>query len=114
MALAQAAYPRMDDVGLDSIVLEKILLLAPELRIAVHVKDEANLSSLGAAHYLHTELLLQRDGQVAACATRAAARKDENCCSLGLGFYSLALSFCSLCLLELLLSGPGLLLAVPA
>ncbi|XP_061417595.1 uncharacterized protein LOC133348671 isoform X1 [Lethenteron reissneri] len=74
MALAQAAYPRMDDVGLDSIVLEKLLLLARELRIAIHVKDEANLSSLGAAHYLHTELLLQRDGQVAAC---AAARVDE-------------------------------------
>ncbi|CAN0392078.1 unnamed protein product [Lampetra fluviatilis] len=72
MVLAQAAYPRMDYVGLDTIVLEKILLLARELRIAIHVKDEAILSSLLAAHYLHTELLLQRDGQVAACATHVA------------------------------------------
>ncbi|CAM9704256.1 unnamed protein product [Lampetra planeri] len=31
MALAHADYPRMDDVGLDSIVLEKMLLLAREL-----------------------------------------------------------------------------------
>ncbi|CAM9503695.1 unnamed protein product [Lampetra planeri] len=77
MVLAQAAYPRMDDVGLDSIVLEKLLLLARELWIAVHVKDEANLSSLGAVHYLHTELVLQRDRQVVACATRVAAREVE-------------------------------------
>ncbi|CAN0391947.1 unnamed protein product [Lampetra fluviatilis] len=72
MVLAQAAYPRMDYVGLDTIVLEKILLLARELRIAIHVKDEAILSSLLAAHYLHTELLLQQDGQVAACAAHVA------------------------------------------
>ncbi|CAM9303202.1 unnamed protein product [Lampetra fluviatilis] len=77
MALAQVAYPRMDDVGLDTIVLEKMLLLARELRITIHVKDEANISSLRAAHYLHTELLLQRDGQVAACATHIAAQENE-------------------------------------
>ncbi|CAN0382216.1 unnamed protein product [Lampetra planeri] len=50
MALAQAAYPRMDDVGLDTIVLEKMLLLARELRITIHIKDEVNLSSLRATH----------------------------------------------------------------
>ncbi|CAN0119854.1 unnamed protein product [Lampetra fluviatilis] len=77
MALAQAAYPRMDDVGIDAVALEKLLVLARELRIAIHITDEGDLSSLRNARYLHTELLLQRDKLVAACATHAAASEDE-------------------------------------
>ncbi|CAN0138890.1 unnamed protein product [Lampetra fluviatilis] len=49
MPLAQAAYPKMEQAGLDSVVLERMLALARELNVALPAMEEDDLSSLKVA-----------------------------------------------------------------
>ncbi|CAN0287156.1 unnamed protein product [Lampetra planeri] len=53
LALAKAAFPRMDEEGVDAMVAEKLLLLADELDVAVLAQDDAEMSSLLVARHIH-------------------------------------------------------------
>ncbi|CAN0021403.1 unnamed protein product [Lampetra fluviatilis] len=59
LALAKAAFPRMDHEGIDVMVTEKILLLADDLDIVIVAQDDAEMCSLQAARLLHANLLSQ-------------------------------------------------------
>ncbi|CAN0299183.1 unnamed protein product [Lampetra planeri] len=45
-ALAKAAFPRMDEEGVDAMVAEKILLLADDLNFVILAQDDADMGSL--------------------------------------------------------------------
>ncbi|CAM9504189.1 unnamed protein product [Lampetra planeri] len=43
LALPKAAFPQMDQEGIDALVLEKMLALARDLRVVVHTIDDDDL-----------------------------------------------------------------------
>ncbi|XP_061436567.1 uncharacterized protein LOC133361617 [Lethenteron reissneri] len=80
LAMAKSAFPRMDDDGVDAMVTEKILLLADDLDIAVVAQEDAEMTSLQAARFLHANLLsLRRKASRASagCAVAAATLPTE-------------------------------------
>ncbi|XP_075926286.1 uncharacterized protein LOC142929264 [Petromyzon marinus] len=74
LALAKAAFPRMDGEGVDAMVTEKLLALAQELQIVIVAEDDADMCSLRAARHIHAHLIAQRrsplvpKGAAAVCA----------------------------------------------
>ncbi|CAN0238149.1 unnamed protein product [Lampetra fluviatilis] len=66
LALGLAAYPRSDQVALDSLVMEKMLELASEMGVILPVNDEDEQASLLAAGCLQANETLQKQTRVAA------------------------------------------------
>ncbi|CAM9292505.1 unnamed protein product [Lampetra fluviatilis] len=73
LALAKAAFPRMDIEGVDAMVTEKILLLADDLDIVIVAPDDTEMCSLQVARLLHANLLAQRWKASKAASGRAVA-----------------------------------------
>ncbi|CAM9954254.1 unnamed protein product [Lampetra planeri] len=69
LAMARAAYLRIDDEAIDALVLQKLLKLARELCIVIQAVDDENMCSLRAARCIHAHLLLHRDSTIAASAS---------------------------------------------
>ncbi|CAM9646586.1 unnamed protein product [Lampetra planeri] len=67
MALAKSAYPGMDHVRRDSLVLERMLMLAQGLKVVMPATGEDDLSSLQVAWCLQAHLDIQQRATVAAC-----------------------------------------------
>ncbi|CAM9766505.1 unnamed protein product [Lampetra planeri] len=85
LALAKAAFPRMDEEGVDAMVAEKLLLLADELDIAVLAQDDGEMSSLLVARHIHGGLRsLRRKAAkgVAGHAMAATALPSEEVCGV--------------------------------
>ncbi|CAM9509760.1 unnamed protein product [Lampetra fluviatilis] len=83
LAMARAAYPRMDDEAIDALVLQKLLELVRELCIVIQVVDDENMCSLRAARSIHTHLLLHhlllhRDSTIAASASTSEPACTDN------------------------------------
>ncbi|CAN0410938.1 unnamed protein product [Lampetra fluviatilis] len=65
LALADAAFPRMDKEGKDAMVTEQLLVLAHELGVPINVADEMEICSLAIATSIHAyEVLKRRPGVV--------------------------------------------------
>lgn len=79
LALAKAAFPRMDEEGVDAMVAEKILLLADDLNFVILAQDDADMSSLRAARHIHANLISQRrKANKAAAGHTVAATTSES------------------------------------
>ncbi|CAN0410966.1 unnamed protein product [Lampetra fluviatilis] len=79
LALVKAAFPRMDEEGIDAMVAEKILLLADDLNFVILVQDDADMSSLRAARHIHANLISQqRKANKAAAGHTVAATTSES------------------------------------
>ncbi|CAM9886419.1 unnamed protein product [Lampetra planeri] len=68
IALAQAAYPKMDKDVLDTLVLDRMLGLAQELDVVLPASDDDDLTSLRVARCLQAHLNIKRRSKVVACA----------------------------------------------
>ncbi|XP_042201887.1 uncharacterized protein LOC121851863 [Callorhinchus milii] len=60
LALADAAFPRMDEEGQDAMVLEQLLKLAQDLGVPINTADETDISSLRVATSMQAHEVLQR------------------------------------------------------
>ncbi|XP_078476934.1 uncharacterized protein LOC144737926 isoform X1 [Lampetra planeri] len=60
LALADAAFPQMDEEGQDAMVLEQLLKLAQDLGIPINTADEIDISSLRVATSIQAHEALQR------------------------------------------------------
>ncbi|CAM9442173.1 unnamed protein product [Lampetra planeri] len=60
LALADAAFPRMDEEGQDAMVLEQLLKLAQDLGVPINTADEIDISSLRVATSIQAHEALQR------------------------------------------------------
>ncbi|CAN0274059.1 unnamed protein product [Lampetra planeri] len=65
--MAGVAYPRMDQDAVDSLVLQKLLSWARELRVAIPEADDDDFTSLRAARCIQAHLPFKGDATVAAC-----------------------------------------------
>ncbi|CAN0421548.1 unnamed protein product [Lampetra planeri] len=73
LALADAAFPRMDKEGKDAMVTEQLLALAHELGVPINVADEMDICSLAIATSIHAyEVLKRKPGVVCKWAGNAA------------------------------------------
>ncbi|CAN0156833.1 unnamed protein product [Lampetra fluviatilis] len=73
LALADAAFPRMDKEGKDAMVTEQLLVLAHELGVPINVADEMDICSLAIATSIHAyEVLKHKPGVVCKWAGNAA------------------------------------------
>ncbi|CAN0035699.1 unnamed protein product [Lampetra planeri] len=87
LALGQAAYPHMDRVALDSLVLERLLSLPQESSVALSITEEDDLSSLKVARCIQAHLNLQQWPTLAACVgepadlEEPALREPERACT---------------------------------
>ncbi|CAM9659066.1 unnamed protein product [Lampetra fluviatilis] len=66
LALADAAFPRMDEEGLDAMVLEQLLKLAQDLGVPINTADEVDICLLRVATSIQAHEVLQRK-QVVVC-----------------------------------------------
>ncbi|XP_061411309.1 uncharacterized protein LOC133344991 [Lethenteron reissneri] len=73
LALAKAAFPRMDEEGVDAMVAEKLLLLADELDVNVLAQDDSEMSSLLVARHIHGGLRSLRRKAAKGAASHAMA-----------------------------------------
>ncbi|CAM9249991.1 unnamed protein product [Lampetra planeri] len=64
LALAKAAFPRMDHDGIDTLVLERLLALAKDLNTVLPAIDD--LSSLKVAKYIQAQQIFQRHRRLVA------------------------------------------------
>nr|XP_032815937.1 uncharacterized protein LOC116945588 [Petromyzon marinus] len=89
LALAKAAFPRMDCEGVDAMVTEKLLALAQDLQIVVIAADDADMCSLRATRNIHVHLLSQRrpplgsNGAAAVCAGTSTIPSSEEIFAVG-------------------------------
>ncbi|CAN0203350.1 unnamed protein product [Lampetra planeri] len=60
LSLAQAALSKMEPMGIDSLVLERLLGLAKKLNVALPASEEDDPSSLVIARCIQTQLGLKR------------------------------------------------------
>ncbi|XP_078476849.1 uncharacterized protein LOC144737856 [Lampetra planeri] len=60
LALADAAFPRMDKEGKDAMVTEQLLALAHELGVPINVADEMYICSLAITTSIHAYEVLKR------------------------------------------------------
>ncbi|CAM9783094.1 unnamed protein product [Lampetra fluviatilis] len=67
------AYPKMDE-SIDALVMEKMLALARELHVVIHVIDNADLCSMQVARSVQAHLLLQQETDATVCAAAAEVR----------------------------------------
>ncbi|CAM9751939.1 unnamed protein product [Lampetra planeri] len=73
LALADAAFSRMDKEGKDAMVTEQLLALAHELGVPINVADEMDICSLAIATSIHAyEVLKRKPGVVCKWAGNAA------------------------------------------
>ncbi|CAN0435387.1 unnamed protein product [Lampetra planeri] len=70
LALADAAFPRMDEEGQDAMVLEQLLKLAQDLGVPINTADEVDICSLRVATSIQAHEVLKRK-QVVVCASAA-------------------------------------------
>ncbi|XP_078476428.1 uncharacterized protein LOC144737553 isoform X2 [Lampetra planeri] len=82
LALAKMAFPRMDEEGVDAMVMEKILLLADELDIVVLAQEDTEMCSLRAARHIHANLLSQRRKAAASHTVAATTLPSEEICAV--------------------------------
>ncbi|CAM9440400.1 unnamed protein product [Lampetra fluviatilis] len=73
LALADAAFPRMDEEGQDAMVLEQLLKLAQDLGVPINTADEIDISSLRVATSIQAHEVLQRKQGVVCNAAVASA-----------------------------------------
>ncbi|XP_078721350.1 uncharacterized protein LOC144937779 [Lampetra fluviatilis] len=59
LALADAAFPRMDKEGKDTMVTEQLLALAHDLGVPINTADEMDICSLGVATGIHAHEVLK-------------------------------------------------------
>ncbi|CAM9860592.1 unnamed protein product [Lampetra fluviatilis] len=71
-----AAYPRMDEQGIDALVIHKLLGLTRELRVVVHAVEDSDLSSLQVARCIQANVLLRRDTPTPMCAATTGEARD--------------------------------------
>ncbi|XP_078466775.1 uncharacterized protein LOC144730090 [Lampetra planeri] len=67
LAMAKVAYPRMDEDAVESLVLQKLMSLARQLRVAMPTADD-DFTSLRAARCIQAHLHCDEDTTIAACA----------------------------------------------
>ncbi|CAN0109650.1 unnamed protein product [Lampetra fluviatilis] len=63
-----AAYPKLEGRALDSLALERLLILSGELGIALSISEESKITSLAVAQNIQAHLALRRPPAMAACA----------------------------------------------
>ncbi|XP_078739520.1 uncharacterized protein LOC144952918 [Lampetra fluviatilis] len=69
LAMAKVAYPRMDEDAVESLVLQKLMSLARQLRVAMPTADDDDdFTSLRAARCIQAHLHCDEDTTIAACA----------------------------------------------
>ncbi|XP_078728629.1 uncharacterized protein LOC144944377 isoform X2 [Lampetra fluviatilis] len=69
LAMARDAYPRMDEDAVESLVLQKLMSLARQLRVAMPTADDDNdFTSLRAARCIKAHLHCDEDTTIATCA----------------------------------------------
>ncbi|XP_078461913.1 uncharacterized protein LOC144726833 [Lampetra planeri] len=73
LALADAAFPRMDEEGQDAMVLEQLLKLAQDLGVPINTADDIDISSLRVATSIQAHEALQRKQGVGCNAAVVAA-----------------------------------------
>ncbi|CAN0093774.1 unnamed protein product [Lampetra fluviatilis] len=73
LALADAAFPRMDEEGQDAMVLEQLLKLAQDLGVPINTADDIDISSLRVATSIQAHEALQRKQSVGCNAAVVAA-----------------------------------------
>ncbi|CAN0398901.1 unnamed protein product [Lampetra planeri] len=73
LALADAAFPRMDEEGQDALVLEQLLKLAQDLGVPINTADEIDISSLRVTTSIQAHKVLQRKQAVVCNAAVASA-----------------------------------------
>ncbi|CAM9860251.1 unnamed protein product [Lampetra planeri] len=71
LALAKAAFPRMDHDGIDALDLERLLSLAKDLNTILPAVDDDDLSSLKVTKCIQAPQLLQRHRGLVACTVRS-------------------------------------------
>ncbi|CAN0417910.1 unnamed protein product [Lampetra planeri] len=68
LAMARVAYPRMDEDAVESLVLQKLMSLDSQLRVAMQTADDDDdFMSLSAARCIQTHLHCDEDTTIAAC-----------------------------------------------
>ncbi|CAN0032244.1 unnamed protein product [Lampetra planeri] len=67
LSLAHAAYPRMEQVALKSVVLERLLSLAQEMNVFLPATEEEDLTSLKVVRCIQAHFNLQWWAEVATC-----------------------------------------------
>ncbi|CAM9441013.1 unnamed protein product [Lampetra planeri] len=73
LALADAAFPHMDEEGQDAMVLEQLLKLAQDLGVPINTADEVDISSLRVATSIQAyEVLKCKQGVVCTAAVASA------------------------------------------
>ncbi|CAN0342128.1 unnamed protein product [Lampetra planeri] len=83
LALARAAYPVVEGGALDSLALERLLVLAGELGIALSIAAECKITSLAVVQNIQATLALRRPPAMVACAgaptpAEVAAPREED------------------------------------
>ncbi|XP_078725340.1 uncharacterized protein LOC144942381 [Lampetra fluviatilis] len=78
LAMARAAYPRMDDEAIDALVLQKLLEMARGLRLVIQAVDDEDMCSLRAARSIHAHLMLDQDETITASATTSVPASRDN------------------------------------
>ncbi|XP_078730870.1 uncharacterized protein LOC144946007 [Lampetra fluviatilis] len=73
LALADAAFPRMDKEGKDAMVTEQLLALAHDLGVPINTADEMDICSLGIATSIHAHEVLKRKRTVVCASAGIAA-----------------------------------------
>ncbi|CAM9642246.1 unnamed protein product [Lampetra planeri] len=76
LSLPQAAFPKMEPAGIDSLVLERLLGLAKELNVTLPASEEDDPSSLVIARCIQTHLGLKRHKGLVTCAAPASGREE--------------------------------------
>nr|XP_032809957.1 uncharacterized protein LOC116942319 isoform X1 [Petromyzon marinus]XP_032809968.1 uncharacterized protein LOC116942319 isoform X1 [Petromyzon marinus]XP_032809977.1 uncharacterized protein LOC116942319 isoform X1 [Petromyzon marinus] len=78
LALAKAAFPRMDCEGIDAMVTEKLLVLAQELGIVVLAADDADICSLRVAKNIHNHEVLKRNRPLITAASTSERSEPQD------------------------------------
>ncbi|CAN0429575.1 unnamed protein product [Lampetra fluviatilis] len=73
LALADAAFPRMDEEGKDAMVLEQLLKLAQDLGVPINTADEVDICSLRVATSIQAHEVLKRKQGVVCTAAAVSA-----------------------------------------
>ncbi|XP_061429555.1 uncharacterized protein LOC133356193 [Lethenteron reissneri] len=72
LALADAAFPRMDEEGQDAMVMEQLLTLAQDLGVPINTADEVDICSLRVATSIQAHEVLKQK-QAVVCASAAVS-----------------------------------------
>lgn len=78
LAMAKAAYPRMDEEAIDALVLQKLMEMARGLRLVIQAVDDEDMCSLRAARSIHAHLMLDQDETITASAATSVPASRDN------------------------------------